>query len=333
MVLNGSNAANSIPAHTKERVLQAARKFQYRPHFFARSLRTRRSFTVGVLVPEISEGYTALVLSGVENHLLRTGYFYFVASHRRRPDLIEEYPRLLLERSVEGLVLVDTPCRYELSIPTVTVSGHEKRPGLTRVVVNHRQAAAAALRHLFRLGHRRIAYIKGQVFSADTAVRWKSIRAESTRLGLAIDPELVVQLEGDDPTPQPGYQTTRSLLTRGQRFTALFAFNDISAIGAMRALREAGFKVPEDISVVGFDDIQSAAYQTPALTTVRQPLLRMGEIAAATLLRRIANPRGRYPHQIVVEPELVVRGTTARAASLNRQTEDAHLMGGAGLRQ
>ncbi len=315
LVINGSNAANSIPAHTKERILRAVRKFQYRPHFFARSLRSRRSLTVGVLVPEISEGYTALVMSGIENYLLQAGYFYFVASHRRRPDLIEEYPRLLLERSVEGLILVDTPCRREPPIPTVTVSGHQKRPGLTNVVVNHRHAAAAALRHLCALGHRRIAYIKGQAFSADTEVRWKSIRAESARLGLSPDPELVVQLEGDDPTPQLGYQTTRLLVTRGRPFTALFAFNDISAIGAVRALREAGFKVPEDVSVVGFDDIQSAAYQTPGLTTVRQPLPRMGEIAAATLLRRIANPRGRYPHQIMVEPELVVRGTTGWAAA------------------
>ncbi|MGH9509396.1 MAG: LacI family DNA-binding transcriptional regulator [Terriglobales bacterium] len=314
LVMNDSHAANSIPAHTKERILAAARKFHYRPHFFARALRGRRSLTVGVLVPEISEGYTALVMSGIENYLLQAGYFYFVASHRHRPDLIEEYPRLLLERSVEGLILVDTPCRHHPPVPAVTVSGHQKITGLTNVVVNHRHAAAAALRHLFELGHRRIAYIKGQAFSADTEVRWKSIRAEGARLGLSFDQELVVQLEGDDPTPQLGYQTAQSLLARGRRFTALFAFNDISAIGAMRALREAGFRVPEDVSIVGFDDIQSASYQTPGLTTVRQPLRQMGEIAAETLLRRVANPRARYPHEIAVEPELVVRGSTAPVA-------------------
>jgi LacI family transcriptional regulator len=325
LVINGSQAANSIPAHTKERILQAARKFQYRPHFFARTLRNRRSLTVGVLVPEISEGYTALVMSGIENHLLQAGYFYFVASHRRRSDLIEEYPRLLLERSVEGLILVDTPCRYAPPIPTVTVSGHQKKSGLTNVIVNHRHAAAAALQHLIQLGHRKIAYIKGQAFSADTEVRWKSIRAESARLGLFLDPELVVQLEGDDPTPQLGYQTTRSLLARGRRFTALFAFNDISAMGAIRALHEAGFKVPEDVSVVGFDDVQSAAYHIPGLTTVRQPLHRMGEIAAETLLHRIANPRAPYPHQITVETQLVVRGTTGCAASLDRDAGSASL--------
>ncbi len=314
LVLNGSQVANSIPARTKERIRKAARKFHYRPHYFARSLSGRRSMTVGVLVPEISEGYTALVMSGIENYLLQAGYFYFVASHRHRPDLIEEYPKLLLGRSVEGLILVDTPCSHHPPVPAVTVSGHQKIKGLTNVVVNHRHAAAAAIQHLWELGHRRIAYIKGQAFSADTEVRWKSIRAESARLGLSIDQELVVQLEGDDPTPQLGYQTTQSLLARGRCFTALFAFNDISAIGAIRALREAGIRVPEDVSVVGFDDIQSAAYQTPGLTTVRQPLRHMGEIAAETLLRRVANPRAPYPHEITVKPELIVRGSTAPVA-------------------
>jgi len=109
---------------------------------------------------------------------------------------------------------------------------------------------------------------------------------------------------------------TRKLLDRGEPFTALFAFNDISAIGAIQALRESGRRVPEDVSVVGFDDIQSAAYQNPGLTTVRQPLREMGVIAAETLLGRVNSPnQGDYPREIVVKPDLIVRGTTAMARS------------------
>jgi DNA-binding LacI/PurR family transcriptional regulator len=121
-----------------------------------------------------------------------------------------------------------------------------------------------------------------------------------------------VQLESESPTPQPGYEMASKLLQAGHRFTALFAFNDISALGAIRALREAGRRVPEDVSVIGFDDIQSAAYQNPGLTTIRQPLREMGMTAAETLLKRInAAKNAEYPKNIVVEPELIVRGSTA----------------------
>ena len=109
LVINRSSVADSIPQETKDRIFVAARKFKYRANFFARSLRTQRSFTIGVIVPEVSDGYSASVMSGVEDYLLQEGYFYFVASHRHRADLIDEYPRMFLERSVDGLIAVDTP--------------------------------------------------------------------------------------------------------------------------------------------------------------------------------------------------------------------------------
>ena len=312
LVVSRAPAASSIPPQTKERVLAAAKKFNYRPNLLARSLRKQRSFTIGVLVPEVSEGYAALVMSGIEDHLLQAGYFYFVTSHRHRSDLIEEYPRLLLERSVEGLIAVDTPWQQSLPIPIVSVSGHRDVKGVTNVVLNHGRAAELALTHLFELGHRQIAFIKGQAFSSDTEVRWRCICDAAARLGLPVDARRTVQLEGDSPSPELGYNVTRRLLASQAPFTALFAFNDISAIGAIRALRQAGLRVPEDVSVVGFDDIQSAAFQNPGLTTVRQPLRKMGEIAAQTVLRRIASPKTTSgPKRIVVEPELVVRESTS----------------------
>jgi LacI family transcriptional regulator len=315
LVINRSPAARSIPARTQERVLAAARQFAYRPNSMARSLRRRRSFTVGVLVPEISEGYAALVMGGIEDYLLQEGYLYFVASHRHRADLIDEYPRLLLERSIEGLIAVDTPCRKNLGVPVVAVSGHGRTTGVTNIEVNHSRAARLGIEHLVSLGHRQIAIIKGQAFSSDTEPRWRAIRAAASRCGVSIDPQLVVQLQGDLPSPELGHGVTHELLARAKRFTAIFAFNDIAAFGAIRALREAGRRVPEDVSVVGFDDVQTAAYHTPGLTTVRQPLRAMGEMAAATLLKRIAGSsigkKDSYPRVITMDPELIVRESTA----------------------
>lgn len=310
VVINRAPLAASIPAKTQERILEAARALHYRPNVFARSLRKQRSFTIGVMVPEISEGYAATVLSGIEDHLLQDGYFYFVVSHRHRSDLIEEYPRLLMARAVEGVIAVDTTLPRNLRLPTVAVSGHTAVHGVTNIVLNHRRAAFLALEHLYGLGHRRIAFIKGQEFSSDTQARWQAIGTAAARFGITVSPKLTAQLEGDLPTPEPGYFATQQLLAAHARFTALFCFNDISAIGATRALRDAGLRVPQDVSVVGFDDIQAAAYQNPSLTTVRQPLRHMGTLAARCVLQRIQFPDARED-DIVVEPELIVRASTA----------------------
>jgi DNA-binding LacI/PurR family transcriptional regulator len=311
VVINRSPVADTISEHTKKVILAAARKFNYRPNFFARSLRMQRSLTIGVLVPEVSDGYATRVLSGIEDDLLRAGYFYFVASHRHRTDLIDEYPKLFLDRAVDGIIAVDTPWRHRLSVPVVTVSGHNPSAGVANVVLDHELAANLALNHLLGLGHRDIAFIKGQAFSSDTEVRWNAILKVGAQLGVCVLPKLTVQLEGNEASPRLGYKVTTALLKSRQPFTALFAFNDISAMGAIRALRESGLRVPEDVSVVGFDDIMSAAYQNPALTTVRQPLRKMGTIAAETVLRRIRSGAARpATKEIVVAPELIVRETT-----------------------
>jgi DNA-binding LacI/PurR family transcriptional regulator len=315
LVINRSPGARSIPAGTQERVRAAARELNYRPNLVARSLRQKRSFTIGVVVPEVSEGYAALVLSGIEDHLLQEGYFYFVVSHRHRPDLIEEYPSLLQQRAVEGIIAVDTALSSPSLVPAVAISGHRKVRGVTNIVLDHNLAAHLALDHLQRSGHYRIALIKGQDFSSDTEIRWRALHSVAKQLGIVIHEKLTIQLDGDSPSPEVGYTVTRKLLERNEPFSALFAFNDISAIGAIQALRESGKRVPEDVSVIGFDDIQSAAFQNPALTTVRQPLRQMGVIAAETLLARINSPRQEeYSREIVVKPELIVRATTAEAS-------------------
>ena len=219
---------------------------------------------------------------------------------------------MLLSRGVEGFITVDTSLHEVPSLPTVAVAGHRQLDNVTNIILDHRQAALLALKHLQELGHQQIAFLRGQPESSDSEVRWNSICEVAQELGIVIRPELVVQLQGLDSTPELGYPFGKELLARKVPFTALFAYNDISAIGAMRALQEAGVRVPDDVSVVGFDDIASAIFCIPSLTSVRQPLKKMGHIAAETLLARIEN-RGEFQPEIAVEPELVVRKSTAPA--------------------
>ena len=310
-VLNGSPAAKSIPKPTQERILEAARQLNYRPNLLARSLRRGSSHTVGVLVPEISEGYATLVLAGLEQELLQAGYFFYLISHHHRTELIEQSQVMLAERAVDGIIAIDTALQRHRQLPTVSISCPDKHEWVTNIVLNHKRAAELAIDHLTGLGHRHIALIKGQAFSSDTEPRWQAIQHAAANANLKLDPELVAQLEGDSPSHDPGYFAAQRLLAAKTHFTALFAFNDVSAIGAIRAFREAGLRVPQDVSVVGFDDVQSAAFQNPGLTTVRQPLRTMGILAAEAILRQIASPTERpSSRQVMVDPELVVREST-----------------------
>lgn len=317
-VINNTPKGRNFPLATRERILKVAEEFDYRPNYVARSLRQRRTHTAAVIVQEISEGYAAAILSSIERRLGQEGYLYFVAAHRGDARLIEDYPRLLLQRAVEGFILINTPLRRELPVPVVAIASHCPIKGNTRILLDNAKGCRLALHHLVQLGHREIAFFKGHPRSGDTQPRWDGICRAAQELGVQVRPELTIQLHGiaadtEPSTPEEGYAYARQLLERGHRFTALFAFNDISAIGAVSALRDAGLRVPEDVSVVGFDDIPSAAFQNPRLTTVRQPLDRMGDLAAETLLHRISGAND-VREVITVEPELVAREST-RAAS------------------
>lgn len=313
LVLNKKPSADSIPEETKKRIFSAAKEHNYRPNYLARSLRAQRTHTLGVLVPELSDGYSAMVLNGVESALTSEGFFYLTASHLHRNDLLERLPGVLVERQVEGIIAVDTPIRFEPDLPVVNVSGHEDIAGVTNVILNHQHAAELGIGHLYDLGHRRIAVLKGQVFSSDTEERFDTIMKAARTRQIPIGEGLIQQLEGDLPSPEVGYAATRKLIAAGEKFSALFAFNDVSAIGAIRALEEDGRRVPEDVSVVGFDDIYGAAFHNPALTTIRQPLFEMGRLAAKTVLEELAGERnGRSAKVLSVEPTLIVRHSTAR---------------------
>ena len=312
--LNNSSAARSIPERTKKRILAAAKELNYRPNYFARSLRLQRTYTIGVIAEEIGDGYGSLVISGIEEYLRRHNFFFLTVIHRHDPKLLQTYAQMLLTRGVEGFITTDTSITEKLQLPTVAVAGHGHVEGVTNVILDHKLAARLALTHLVELGHEEIAFLKGHPASSDTAVRWASVCETAAELGIRVRPELTVQIDSTVSTPHLGYPFAKQLLARKQPFTALFAYNDISAIGAIWAFREAGLRVPEDVSVLGFDDIPAAAFNNPGLTTVRQPLQRMGQIAAKTVIDQIEG-NADYVPEIAIEPEFVVRDSTGPALS------------------
>ena len=315
-VLNNSPSAAHIPQATRDRIHAAARELKYRPNLLARSLRKQRTHTLGIIVNDLGDAYTSLVVAGIEKFLWQNDYFFITGAHHHKRHLLAAYSDMLLQRGVEGLITVDFNSEYSPNLPTVAVSGHSNSEGITNVVLNHHAAVYAALKHLADLGHRDVAFMRGHPASADSEPRWQAICEIAPQLGIKVRDELVIQFDVEEFSPELGYPFAKQLLARNQPFTALFAYNDLSAIGAMRAFQEAGLRVPQDISVIGFDDIPAALYYYPSLTTLRQPLVAMGELAARALVERIEG-KEQPPPEILVEGELVIRESTAPVKTLS----------------
>jgi DNA-binding LacI/PurR family transcriptional regulator len=299
----------SIPQATRDRIKAVAKEMNYQPSLLARSLRNRRTLTIGILVPELGDGYHTQVMSGIGDQLINAGYFYFTAHHRHKPKLVDEYTRMLIGRGAQGIIAIDTLLEHPIPIPVVAVAGHRYVEGVTNVQLDHARAAELTLTHLYSLGHREIAFMRGQTFSSDSDERWKGLVAVAERLGLEIRPELVVTLERDMTSPELGYPVVQQLLATNRPFTALVAFNDISAMGAIRALQDCNLRIPDDVSVIGFDNIKASAFTLPRLTTISQPLEEIGRVATQTLLNRIHGTADAR-EDIMIEPELVVREST-----------------------
>src|SRR5437763_10173704 len=170
--LNNSPAARSIPEHTKNRIIEAAQTLNYRPNFFARSLRLKRTYTIGVIAEEIGDAYGAMIISGIEEYLRKNNYFFLTVIHRHDPKLLQTYAQMLLTRGVEGFITTDTSLSEKLALPTVAVAGHEPVDGVTNIILDHTRAARLALKHLRDLGHEEIAFITGQTMRSGYTGRW-----------------------------------------------------------------------------------------------------------------------------------------------------------------
>jgi LacI family transcriptional regulator, galactose operon repressor len=322
IVLNNAPLSRYIPDTTKACIQRAAASLGYRPNLFARSLRSRRSHTIGVMVFDMTDPYCTLVLRGIENTLYQSSFLPILTDVHNERSRFERYLEMLLDRRVEGLVVlanwlfVDINVLADLeknNIPTATVGRELRTDKISSVIVDNALGAHAALEHLYSLGHRKIAFIRGPRRLSDTEPRWRGVRALAKERNLELDPRMIVDLpESGDPLSsfEQGYKLTEELLHRRHPFTALMAFDDMTAFGAIRALGKAGIHVPEQCSVVGFDDVSPAAIYSPALTTVRQPMEVMGATAATIVVEAVNGMLENKPLRPIhrrLAPELIVR--------------------------
>jgi LacI family transcriptional regulator len=331
IVLNNAPLARYIAPATKKRIEEVAKRLGYRPNAMARFLRSKRSHSVGVLFLDITDPFCTLILRGIENALYQSSYVPIFADAHNQRNRFERYLEMLLERHIEGLIIVanwlsiDIQVVGDLSkrnIPAVTIGWELAGDDISSVMVDNETGARLALEHLYQLGHRKIAFIRGPKMLIDSAPRWRGIQKFAQAAGIEIDPALVLELpESLDPNAsfESGYRFTEELLQRKKHFTALMAFDDLTALGTIRALMKNGVKVPEQCSVLGFDDVAFSALAVPSLTTVRQPMEAMGGIAVNIVMDGINAGLEKREWTTVnqkMNPELVIRDST-RALGLS----------------
>jgi LacI family transcriptional regulator len=329
IVLNNAPLSRYIPEETKGRIQTAARRLGYRPNPLARSLRSQRSNIVGVMVFDITDPFCTPILRGLENALYQANYLSLLADAHNEAHRFERYLEMLLDRRVEGLIVVanwlvtDIKLLADLTekqVPTVIAGRAFEIENISTVSVDNENGAALALEHLYRLGHREIAYLRGPKTLASSGQRWKGIRNYAQSAGLRLDPKRVAELpESQDPNSsfEAGAQLTSELLRGGKSFTSLLAYDDMAALGAVRALKMKGLRVPEDCSVVGFDDVAQASLAVPSLTTVRQPMEAMGSMSVGMMLDAIKAVDQKKEIPVMrrkIPAELVVRESTSAVA-------------------
>ena len=298
---------------TVERIQRIARESGYRTSAAARSLVTRRSDTVGVVVTNIADPFVAGVVSGIEETADQHGLSVFLANSNAEPEREVRVARKFEERRVDGIIVTASrvgaqyvPLLTQMQVPIVLLNNQHPGHFAHSVMIANVQASLDATRHLIALGHRRIAYLGDRYGHQSDTERFSGYRQALEEAGLQFEPRLVVHGDGK---PEGAKAAVADLLALPQPPTAIFCYNDMSALGAMFQFRNRGLRIPRDISVVGFDDLYFSHYIDPPLTTVRQPMRQMGRLAMETLLKIFAGADS--GHDIKVPGELIVRRSTA----------------------
>lgn len=308
-ILNGTARVTSDKRQAVER---AIRKLDFKPNLFARSLKTGTTMTVGILTQDVESPFYGRAMKGIEAGLAGTGYAPIIVSGHWNAAEEAERVRLLMARRIDGLVILTGHlddrqiAEFARHQPIVVTGRQLDAPQVRAFALDQEAGGHLATRHLISLGHRRIAHIAGPGDHTDATERRAGYERALREAGLPVLPELVAQ---GDFLESGGLLAMNRLLDSGQPFTAVFAANDQTAFGARMAMYRRGVRVPDDVSIVGVDDLPGAAYATPPMTTVRQPIYEIGLAAASALLTLLGHP---VPEVAVPPLELVVRETTRR---------------------
>jgi LacI family transcriptional regulator, galactose operon repressor len=334
IVLSEAPLSRNVAEKTRHLIKAKAQQLGYHPDAYARSLRLRRSQTIGILAYDLSDLYCIPIVRGIQEGLQPASYLPLLMDASTQRALFDSYLQMALERRAEGVIIIGNWVFDETNllgdveknnVPIVIVSRDLTASGVSSVLVDNAAGGALALRHLYELGHRRIAVIRGPDEMFDSAPRWAGVQREAAQLDIRIDPRLVLKLPNlVDPMSgfDGGVNCARRWQASGLDFTAVIALDDLTALGVVRGLSEAGVRVPEDCSVVGFDDLLPAIVATPGITTIRQPLREMGLLAAEWVMKAI-NPRyqkkAHTPQLHLAPPELVPRMSTAKPGEKSRR--------------
>ena len=310
-----SRALNNSPrvkSETVERIRRIAEQSGYRGSAIARSLATRRSMTIGVVVTTIADLFAAGVVSGIETVAGDHGYSVFLANSNADPDREMRVVRTFEERRVDGIIVMASrvgalhiPLLSRMNVPIVPLNNQHPSEFAHSVMIENFSASYEAAKYLVELGHRRIAYIGDRNGRQSDTERFGGYRQALDAGNLPFQPELVLY---GTATPESAMEAVANFLNLPEPPTAVFCYDDMTALGAMRQIHAAGLRVPEDISVIGFDDLSIVQFTDPPLTTVRQPMQEMGRLAMETMLDLLGGSGA--THKIKVRGELIVRGST-----------------------
>jgi LacI family transcriptional regulator len=310
-VLNKHSSKYRISRETERRVQTAARELNYRPNQLARGLRLRKTHTVGLMVPDISNPFFAYIIRSIQGKAHDAGYSLVVCDTNEDLDLEVEHTKLLYSKGVDGLIVMPVGRDYhhleeviKNGVPLVVMDRVFDDLKADSVFVDNHRGALEAVDYLTKNGHTRIGIIQGLPGTFTATNRLRGYKEALERSGIEIDERLIV---GRDFRSDNGYTETKLLLRIEKPPTALFTTSDLITLGALRAIDEERLSIPEDISVVGFDDIEGVQYFQCPITTVAQPREAMGDIAVKLLLDQIKSSRRNEPRKIVLQPRLIIR--------------------------
>ena len=310
------NSTRFVSDKVRHEVELAIRELNYVPSAVARSLKSNSTKTIGMLIPNCSNPYFAEIVRSVEDHCFGAGYALILCNTDDDPHRQAAYLQVISEKRIDGTIIISTGEDKDLlrllkglTIPTVLLDREIEEVNCDLVETAHVQGAWMATEHLIGLGHRRIACLAGPTNLNSSAQRIEGWRSALAKSGLTAEASHL--LWQSDFSSQGGFTTMQAILQAPKVPTAVFVCNDLMCIGAMSAAHQAGVRVPQDISLIGFDDIELARFASPALSTIAQPKHRIGVTAVDMLLERIQGGRVEA-RQVILQPELIIRNSTAR---------------------
>ncbi len=311
------NDKEDVSVETRLRVLEIIKSMDYRPSAIARSLATQQTRTIGLLIPDISNPFFADVTLGIEHLAYAQGYHVFLCNTDEDPERELMLLQSLEEKQIDGLILCSSRLADNLLLDllahlpatvlmhrTINGSNNDRKNSLVQsVLIDDQTGSRLAIQHLIQRGHHQIGFLAGPALSYSSVSRKKGYYSSLESAGISPDSGWVVNCP---PYVHGGYQAALHLLTEHPELTAFFCFNDLVAVGALQACRESGRGVPDDLNVVGFDDIPLADLVSPTLTTCRVPRQKLGTLAVSALIEHLKDRPGES-QQIVMQPELIIR--------------------------